>query len=409
MDKKGIIKIIIILSVLLLLCILIIMKKGISKEKTNEGNIEKEQLTEIKIDTVKTYEEYVAITNIIATYYGYIAENDQNAIRGIINKEYLKNNNIEEINSKDVIFNVNEMNVQNNGELKIYYIYGEMKENLDSKEVKNVYFQVYLDDKNTTFEILPIDKKMYNKILNEKTILEVKDIDKNSYNEVLYLDITDETKATFIFNSYSKLLKGNIEKSYNLLDEEYKNKKFNTIENYKKYLLTKEGIDFSILSEFDMEEEEDYTKYTCIDQNGNKFIFKEISVMNYTVMFDDYVIPTPEFIEKYNSTTEQGKTILNIDKFFKALEDKSYYYAYNCLSEGFRNNYFKTLEDFEEYVNQNLYSSSHIEYEEFEKDGELCKYTINIIGLEQEEAATQKTIIMKLNEGTDFEMSFNIN
>lgn len=408
MDKNIIKKLIIVFVIIIIILIIGILVLGKNNKTSVDQNGILESTNKTKITNVNTHKEYYTIANIIATYYGYVAENNEAAISKIISKDYLKNNSIEKINSQFPVFNANKMSVQTNNNISIYYVWGNLKEYLDSIESKDVYFQVFINNNNNAFEILPLNKEEYTKILNENKLVEAKEIAKNEYNGFSYLEITDMTKASFIFNNYSQILKSNIGKSYNLLDEEYRDNKFNSIEEYKKYLSNKEGLDFSILSEYSVEEKEGYTEYNCVDQNGNRFIFKEQAVMEYTVMLDDYVVNTSEFLEKYNSTTNQGKVILNIDKFFKAINDKSYYYAYNCLSDGFKNNYFKTLEDFEAYVNQNLYNNCYIQFEEYEEEGTLCKYTINIIDLEQEESVTQKTIIMQLNEGTDFEMSFNV-
>jgi len=408
MNKEKLKKIIVILFVLLIAFFSMTIITKIKKGKGLDGNNE-EASKKIEITSVKTHKEYYTVSNIVATYYGYIAENNEDAISNIVNKDYLTNNSIEKIDSEFPVFNTDEMFVQkNDNNLDIYYVYGNVKEYLDSTESKDVYFEIFVDNVNYAFEILPINKEVYDKIINENRLGEAKEIAKNEYNGFSYLAITDMTKSSFIFNDYSQVLKGSIEESYNLLDEEYRNKKFNGIEEYKKYLATKEGLDFSILKDYSVEENDGYTEYNCIDQNGNKFIFREKAVMEYAVMFDDYIIGTQDFLERYEATTEQGRVALNIDRFFKAINDKSYYYAYNCLSEGFRNNYFKTLEEFETYVNQNLYKDFRIEYNGVEEDAELYKCTINIIDLEQEETSTQKTIIMKLKEETDFELSFNV-
>ena len=55
-----------------------------------------------------------------------------------------------------------------------------------------------------------------------------------------------------------------------------------------------------------------YTEYTCMDQFENYYIFRENKVMDYSIILDNYTIPTEEFIEKYNSVNEQKKVVLNI-------------------------------------------------------------------------------------------------
>ena len=101
--------------------------------------------------------------------------------------------------------------------------------------------------------------------------------------------------------------------------------------------------------------------------------------MDYKVIMDTYTIDLPEFIEKYDSTNEQGKVALNIDKFFKAINNKDYRYAYNHLSSGFKDEYFNNLSDFENYINEKFFDNNIIEYKTFEERADnIYVYKIQI-------------------------------
>ncbi len=148
------------------------------------------------------------------------------------------------------------------------------------------------------------------------------------------------------------------------------------------------------------------TEYICLDQYGNYYIFTENAIMDYTVILDTYTIDLPEFTEKYDNGTEQQKVALNIDKFMQSINAKDYKYAYGCLADSFKNNYFKTQEEFENYARENFYESNTVGYNEFNTQGDVYTYSVILTDKNTGEQKT-KTFIMRLGEGTNFEMSFN--
>lgn len=56
-------------------------------------------------------------------------------------------------------------------------------------------------------------------------------------------------------------------------------------------------------------------QYICVDQTGKYLIFKEKSIMDYEIILDTYTIDLPEFVEQYNSSSEDKKVQFNIQKF----------------------------------------------------------------------------------------------
>lgn len=232
----------------------------------------------------------------------------------------------------------------------------------------------------------------------------------NECNELKYKVIDIDSLILNYYNNYNYYLFKYPEKSYELLDKDYREKKFGDLSSFMEYTTKNKDIIISnTIESYKTEVNDETTIYICKEKNGNYFIINEKEVMDYTVILDTYTIDLPEFIETYSSASDQEKVILNINKFKQALNDKDYKYTYNCLSDGFKGNYFATLEDFENYINQNWYNGNfEVEYGTFEEDSGLFKYTITIVNKENTEESFEKTIIMKLNDGTDFEMSFNV-
>lgn len=403
-------------NLIILLIIILIMLMILASVTKNKNNVKHENnninvQVESKIEEVDSYEQYYTVTNIIATYYGYVAQKNEEAVSNImyegeVETETLKNE-FEKLNSEEPAFYTNKMYKKAQGKNDIYYVYGKIKDYLDSEDSKEVFLKIYIDNSKKIFAISPLTQKKYDNEVKEKGNKEVINIEENKYNKFTYVQISDMTKAITIFNDYSETMKDDPRKAYNMLNEEYREKKFGNFEEYIKYIENRENN--FILSEYSVNEKGDYIDYSCIDQNGNKYFFREKSVMNYEVMLDNYVINTEEFVSKYVETTVQGKVILNIDKLFKAINDKSYYYVYNFFATEFKNRYFKSLDDFERYTTENFFENNRIEYKNFEEQNGLYIYTIEIYNENNEEESIEKTIIMKLNEGTDFEMSFNVN
>ena len=90
----------------------------------------------------------------------------------------------------------------------------------------------------------------------------------------------------------------------------------------------------------------------------------------------------------------------------KTINAKDYKYAYNCLAGSFKNNYFKTQSEFENYARANFYENNTVTYNNFEKQGDLCICNVTIIDTKTANKK-QKTFIMQLGEGTEFVMSFD--
>ena len=235
--------------------------------------------------------------------------------------------------------------------------------------------------------------------------------EKYECNEFEFVNVTTDSLMAIYLNKFKTDINADITKSYQDLNKEYRESRFSSIDDYKDYINKNyNDIMKAKLSKYKADNtNSDFTVYTCIDTNNNYYLFKESAVMQYDIFLDNYTIPTKDFIEEYNSVSEQKKVVLNIQKFVKALNDNSMYYAYNLLSNGFKNNYFKTQEDFEQYVNDNLFNGNiDVKYGECEEENGVFKYNITIINKGNAEEKIEKTIFMKLNKGTDFEMSFNV-
>ena len=235
--------------------------------------------------------------------------------------------------------------------------------------------------------------------------------EKYECNEFEFTNVTAEDLMLTYFNKYKNNMFNNTEEAYNMLDSEYKKKRFENIDNYKKYIQNNyEKLLKANLNKYQIDDtNKEYTRYICADEYGNYYIFKETAIMQFTMFLDTYTIDQPEFIEKYDSTSEKGKCILNIEKIKQAYNMQDYSYIYSKLADSFKNNNYKTQNEFENYIKKALYNNITIEYKEFKNEGETYIYNVVLTDLlGKADKTINMQILMQLKDDRDFVMSFSI-
>ena len=239
---------------------------------------------------------------------------------------------------------------------------------------------------------------------------ELVEIKSNDYNNYKYSNIPDDREVIYLFRDYIDQTIYEVEEAYNCLEEEYKKTRFKDLNDFKEYIdLKKEQLKSASIYEYNMKEYDEYKQYVVKDQFDNYYIFKETAVLNYTVMLDMYTIDIPQYTEKYDSCNPQEKVVLSIEKIKQALNSGDYTYAYNKLAPSFKNNKYKTEQEFENYMKATLYNNIEIEYKNFRNEGETYIYDVaikNMINKSDQEIGMQ--IIMQLKEERDFVMSFSM-
>ena len=102
---------------------------------------------------------------------------------------------------------------------------------------------------------------------------------------------------------------------------------------------------------------------------------------------------------------------MNIDKFFQMINRQDYKTAYSCIAQSYKNNYFKTEEEFITYAKNNFYTYNDVTYKNYEQKGSyLYTFNINLSDLTKENSEEKEIkIIMQLNDDLNFEMSFGMN
>lgn len=335
----------------------------------------------------------------------------KNKIKAILDKQYL-----EDINNEDLLknqypegskFSAKTMKILRSENINIYSVYGVIK-NANTKEKElNLFYIVRLDIKNGTFSIEPI--KGIQNIDEIELKIDTEKIEKNSYNVYnAYNKIKEEDTVKRYFSDFREYLLDNSDKAYEFLDEEYKNKRFHTLEDFKSYV--KESyreILLSKLSTYQVNNYKEYKEYICKDQYENLYIFNTKNPLEYTVKLDNYTIATEEFEKTYKNSNEKQKITINTEKWIQMLNNRDYNSAYDVLDETFKNSNFKNIELFKQYVNENYSGHYKIESFSIEQQGEIYVNNIKLKNIETNQIDKEMTIIMKLKEGINFVMSFN--
>lgn len=441
--KKIIFGIIVIVIIIVAMIMILKNKNGKLNNFKNNNEFDINISTELEnnISKLNKYDEYISIENMVQNYYLYLQMGNATAIYSILEKNYIKDNEISlenvvsrtkkyksnelEFKAKEIYFDISQ---------SCYYIFGNIYED---KILENVYYIFYVDKLKNVYTIRPISKEEYDLlILGKGNKVEINtNIKAETYNTMKQVTLSQEQIVEKIFYNYIFYLRYDIQYAYDILQKEYRENRFLNLDEFELYIQNNKdkidsldfrsmksmedfmneeeynnyinNLEFAQMEKYQVNKFEDYVEYVCVDSYNNYYIFNENSVMDYEVILDTYTIDLPQFLEKYEEGNEQVKVGMNIEKFISAINAKDYRYAYNCLADSFKNNYYQTQESFEDYVKNNFFENNKIEYIQFSKEGNNYVYDIKILNTQGEEEK-QATIIMQLQEGTEFVMSFSI-
>ena len=410
MDKlKKWIIIIMCLTIILIIITVILINYSKSEIEESGEAIDISEDIEKDILVLDDYDKYYSIEKNLQRYYLYLKVGNKDALLAIFDDNYKKSNDINKnnviektssLNIGEKEFRIREIYVKRTLDDSIYFINLHLKEDSNKK----MYYIMYEDFETNSFSLIPTSEDVYSKYISNGNAndLKIGSSKQTNYNKIIQAVMSDEDIAEKYFLDYIQNALHNQEEAYNNIDEEYKKAKFKDFQAYKEYVNKNykrlSSMDYnSLKSESDFETEEQYieyinnvetkgldkysinkkdgyTQYVCVDKYGCYYVFNATSPFNYKLLLDTYTIDTPEFIENYNSSTEEEKININI-----------------------------------QYIKENLYDINKIAYRTKNKTGDVYIYGLIISdgsGVKRE--TLNKDIIMQLKEGTDFVMSFNI-
>lgn len=423
---KGKLKILIlILSIIVIILIAtIVIYKSIANISDNEGKSASYILTEsYRIKQPDNRSECFTAMNIAKEYINYLAGEEKEILMNVVSSEYIKESSIKEENilekvkDDEIEYSENYYSIIN----KIYiaeesitlrtYFIDVLYYNQDNNQKYNIKIMLQMDGEKQTYQIIPyqyMKEKKYNELtLGDMCNTGVTSIEKNEDNTYSLIPVSKKKVAERYFNLYLDLVKYDKEQSYYLLNEEYRQKRFENIEDYMNYV-DKSDLSNEYLDSYQVIADETSTRYICIDTDKNYYIFNEKSPMNFDLMIDIYTIDSPEFIEKYDSSEDNEKVALNIEKLIEATKNNDYKYIYSKLDYKFKSSNFKTQEDFEKFVKERYNPEEDtVSYEKYENKAGIHIYNIQLID-ESEKKIVDAKVVMQLKDNRQFVFSFSV-
>ena len=346
--------------------------------------------------------------------------NDENKSRlyQMLDEQYINASNILEDNVDNLIANYQQseiyidqiLSTQLSDAVKAYVVKGKTIVNNSRNDCVLI---IKLDFLNNTFSVYPYEFCVERGYNNTETggnlnIQNVDSIAKNNSN--VYEDQSNSVES-IAFSYYDKLKADFLydpEYLFSILDEEYRDKRFENYEDFISYInLAKTMISNGNIIKYSREYNDGYVQYLVIDSYDNRYIFNENSVLNYTVLLDDYTIETEDFKTKYASASVETKAITNVDKVMKMINSKDYRAIYNLLDETYKANNFATLDSFIQYINTAFYNVNYYTISNISEQGSYYLITVTCKENASASAATKENrMIISIGEGTNFTMSF---
>ena len=453
-NKKVLITIMIILLLIIIgiLCLIIFQKNNKELENIDLHQHTDEEMANAwkqTFEEVESYDIYYTVRGILNNYITMIKEANGDEYFDFERLEQPRNETISEleedsINSIYNMFdkryieecNINEQTIRTLAEQ--YRQEGDYSENviydlkIEKMYVADISTQISfvlvnfsingiddsmlikLDLENSTYSMFG-QEYLKDKGYDENTEVTNMEIDKNSiisndYNNFDFINADDKYIINEYFSEYQTELLSNIDTAYALLDQEYKEKKYENPQEFREYVEENyDTLQNMYLKRYLINQFDEYKEYVCLDENNHYYIFIERSLTDYSVILDTYTIDLKDFTDKYNASDIPTKVGMNVEKVISAINDKDYRYVYNKLDETYRNNNFGSLDNFRAYIEENFYENNEMEYLEFSEEGETYIYGAKIKNAQEENSDGKEiTIVMQLLEGTDFVMSFSM-
>ena len=300
--QKILISLIIIMLILITGILLVILKlnfneikknivdlSGQAKEDNSVESIWYEENKKNELKDLRNNNEYYTIKECIENYMYSVATGKSDNI--YIDKYYINSKKTSKITENFLegytAYEPTKIQYISKDKVFIYIVEGYIAINEGLSAPKECNLIVKLDYSNYKYSIIPEIEE-----LNEEEIFN--NIEEKNYNQFTINSISNVKIATRYFENFIFLTINNIEESFNLIEQSYKEKKFNNnINDYKSYInnnLNYKNVIMPKVEECKVIIDDNYTFYIVTDSNKNRYVFTEISVNNISVMLDTETI-----------------------------------------------------------------------------------------------------------------------
>ncbi len=336
-----------------------------------------------------------SISSNISAYFEYIRTHNSQAVK------QLGGNNLYTVNGNSK-FNVKLAYSTENNYMAKYYVYGVLTvANGDfTATQQEIYMIVYLTSENEGYTLQTISKEEFEdmKALEEDEKI---DIEQGQYNVYKYEFINSIQLMQIYLDDFIFQMFNNTAKSYEMLNQEYREKRFGSLDAYVEYINEKQEQLRNIeLFQYKVDDGDDNTVYRGTDKNGNFYYVKVTSPMEYEVILDSY---TMDDYSNYNTNSKKEKSI---EKFILMINNADYTNAYNLLDETFKENNFPTRDDFINYVKSNWFKRNLVREINILEDGSCNAIIQESISMSSN--TIEKHFIVTLGDKMDFTIKFDV-
>ena len=420
-NKKILFSIIaLIILVIIILIIILIVRNNFLKDHIidSEGNVleveeslgDTDKDAMVEKERLKNEVYFFSIEQCINQYLDAISVKSGAEVLNYLNVDYISENNLTIDNVLSNIeesykFIATEIYETRDKTLYSYIVKGVKDDNIFNDEK---YYIFDLDLLNNTFSITPLYQYNYTDINQIQPKEELKEIKSNNHNGFSFQRFTTDSIFKRYARVYINLLKNNLPKAYEMLDEEYKKLRFsnnyNNFVNYITQMNNNNKIDTEIteITKYNTNNE-----YLIKTQNDNRYIIKAEIPMDFTVQLDEYTIITDSFKQTYESASDIKKVSTNVDKIMKMINNYDYENLYNLLDETYKQTNFNNKNNFINYIQQHFYNSNIYEIQEIITEDE--KFTVEVKVYKESSIDSEynfNNIIIILEKDTNFKFYF---
>lgn len=246
-----------------------------------------------KLSPVNEYGVFFSEVRYINNFINYVSNNDDIGVYNLLDEKYIEENNISYDNVLEYVddyprmssFKANSIEyVKLGSNVTLYYVNGDVYQNdFESERLVDEDVSIVLinDFDNLSFSIYPVEDN-YKSVING---LKRVNVEVNDYNKIVNTDLIDKEQVCVLYYSdFMNMLMNNIEKSYDYLSDDMKNR-YTTTDSYIDFVNGNNDLFSTNADKCRVDEVDEKRVYSVIDENGNEYSFTEESVMNYKVSF----------------------------------------------------------------------------------------------------------------------------
>ena len=218
------------------------------------------------------------------------------------------------------------------------------------------------------------------------------------------IEISDDEQVNNYFNEFKYMINNNLNDFYNKIDKDYYNEKFSNKNEYDNFLKTYiNNWKNSEINNYYVDKTTGFNDFICNDKNNNYIIFRQKD-NSYSIICDTYTIDIPGIQDKFKKSDKIGKIDLLISKIDNIIRCNDYEYLYNKLSENFKMDSFKELEDFKDYI-INI-EKQNVTFTTFNEVEEKNTYMFQLILQNDEDYYLTLDVVIKSNNINNFIIAF---